>query len=93
MFQIFVARENKATDRYLPGSKDQETIWSKQALTLSLRHGGGVERAPASWLRADVGITEGGPSEPHRPLASGGSGEIRQAEAETGITTLHFVNA
>lgn len=57
MFQIFVARENKATDRYLPGSKDQETIWSKQALTLSFRHGGGVERAPASWLRADVGIT------------------------------------
>ena len=29
--QIFVARENGATDRHLPGSKDQETIWSTHA--------------------------------------------------------------
>lgn len=61
MFQIFVARENEATNRYLPGSRDQEIIWSKQALMLSLRHWGGEERAPASWLRADMGITEGRP--------------------------------
>lgn len=31
VFQIFVARENEATDRYLPGLKDREIIWSKQA--------------------------------------------------------------
>lgn len=82
VFQIFVASENEATDRYLPGSRDQETVWSKQAPTLSLRHRGGEERAPASWLRVDMGLTEGLPSEsPPCTRLPAGTRETRQAAA------------